>query len=507
MLVARLAPWRPARLGGRGVRRSLGPRGASSSGPTSCRASSSRCSCSYLFRTGSGSCSRSRLLRRSCATFSSPAESALLPTLVDERELVAANALNALNDRLGRLAGAPLGGLLLAQVGLEAVIVVDAATFLAAAALIAPIHASRMPRVVADATSAWNSFLHEWLEGLRLVGRDRTIALLFFVFGLMTFSGTMLDPLTVAWVRDVLDAGPEVFAWILTVHAASGILGSLFVGSLGGRFSPRALMGWGSLLAAAALGVRHNLPYVALALAMSAVVGVTSVASSIGAETLAMQSVRDEFRGRVFGSLTATLGLLSLAGAVAGGLLGGGLRDRDDAQRRDSADGVRGRRRPGEARHRGRPVGARLQSAIARVGRRRVRRSSRSTRSSAGATSRRSRSRAITRTRDVTRSSPGARDSRRSARGERPLEPHGRVDQADVRERLREVADLAGERGVVLLGEQPERRCAAPAAARRARRPRRRGRRARGCRRTRRSRGRTRPRRAAARRRLALVVA
>ena len=255
------------------------------------------------------------------ATFSSPAESALLPTLVDERELVAANALNALNNRLGRLAGAPLGGLLLAQVGLEAVIVVDAATFLAAAALIAPIHASRMPRVVADATSAWNSFLHEWLEGLRLVGRDRTIALLFFVFGLMTFSGTMLDPLTVAWVRDVLDAGPEVFAWILTVHAASGILGSLFVGSLGGRFSPRALMGWGSLLAAAALGVRHNLPYVALALAMSAVVGVTSVASSIGAETLAMQSVRDEFRGRVFGSLNATLGLLSLAGAVAGGLL------------------------------------------------------------------------------------------------------------------------------------------------------------------------------------------
>jgi hypothetical protein len=54
---------------------------------------------------------------------------------------------------------------------------------------------------------------------------------------------------------------------------------------------------------------------------MSAVVGVTSVAGSIGAETLAMQSVRDEFRGRVFGSLNATLGLLSLAGAAAGGLL------------------------------------------------------------------------------------------------------------------------------------------------------------------------------------------
>lgn len=255
------------------------------------------------------------------AGFSSPAESALLPTLVDDDELVAANALNTLNNRLGRLAGAPLGGLLLAQVGLEAVVVVDAATFLAAAALIAPIRAPQTLRVITDAASAWESFLREWLEGLRLVGRDRTIALLFVVFGLMTFGGTMLDPLTVAWVRDVLDAGPEVFAWILTVHAASGILGSLFVGSLGRRFTPRDLMGWGSLIAAAALGLRHNLPYVVLALALSAIVGVTSVASSIGAETLAMQSVRDEFRGRVFGSLNATLGLLSLSGALAGGLL------------------------------------------------------------------------------------------------------------------------------------------------------------------------------------------
>ena len=255
------------------------------------------------------------------AAFSSPAESALLPTLVDEADLLAANALNALNNRLARLAGAPLGGVLLAHLGLEAVVVVDAATFVAAAALVAPIAAPPGRRGMRDATPAWRSFWRDWREGLVLVGRERTIAVLFVVFGLMTFGGTMLDPLTVAWVRDVLGEGPEVFAWILGVHAAAGILGSLLVGGLGRRFSPRDLMGWGSLVAAAALALRYNLPSVALVLTLSAVVGVTSVASSIGAETLAMQSVRDEFRGRVFGSLQATLGLLSLAGAAAGGLL------------------------------------------------------------------------------------------------------------------------------------------------------------------------------------------
>ena len=119
----------------------------------------------------------------------------------------------------------------------------------------------------------------------------------------------------------MLEEGPQVFAWILTVHAASGILGTLAVGRLGGRVAPRVLIGWGSLVAGAALALRYNLPSVPLALAMSAVAGVTSVASSIGVETLAMQSVRDEFRGRVFGSLGATLGLLSLAGAATAGLL------------------------------------------------------------------------------------------------------------------------------------------------------------------------------------------
>lgn len=255
------------------------------------------------------------------AAFSSPAESALLPTLVGESELLAANSLNALNNRIGRLAGAPLGGTLLASLGLEAVVIVDAVTFLAAAALIGPIVASRTPRVVAEASSAFRAFVREWVDGLRLVVRDRTIALLFVVFGLMTFGGTMLDPLTVAWVRDVLGEGPQVFAWILTVHAATGIVGSVCVGQFGRRFTPQSLIGWGSLVAAAALALRYNLPSVTLALAMSAVAGVTSVASSIGVETLAMQSVRDEFRGRVFGSLNATLGLLSLAGAAAGGLL------------------------------------------------------------------------------------------------------------------------------------------------------------------------------------------
>jgi MFS family permease len=141
------------------------------------------------------------------------------------------------------------------------------------------------------------------------------------VFGLMTFGGTMLDPLTVAWVRDVLGRGPDVYSWLITAHAASGIAGTLLVGRLGARLTSRGLMGWSSVVAGALLLLKFNLPSLPLALGLSVLGGMTSVASAVGAETLAQQSVRDDYRGRVFGALGATLGLLSLCGALTGGAL------------------------------------------------------------------------------------------------------------------------------------------------------------------------------------------
>ena len=258
------------------------------------------------------------------AAFSQPAESALLPTLVGDADLVPANALNALNNRLGRLVGLPFGAAVLAALGLRGVVVVDCATFVAAAALVAAIAAPRASRsepTAEEALSVWAAFWREWLDGLRLVRRERTIAVIFFVLGLMTFGGTMLDPLNAPWVRDVLGGGPQVYAWLLTTHAASGILGTLLVGRFGARLSPRVLMGWSSIVAGAILVVKYNVPSIPVALVLTVPGGVTSVAAAVGVETLIQRSIRDEYRGRVFGALGATGALLSLLGAGTGGAL------------------------------------------------------------------------------------------------------------------------------------------------------------------------------------------
>jgi MFS family permease len=264
------------------------------------------------------------------ASFSQPAESALLPSLVPAEELVPANALNVLNNRIGRLVGTPLGAVLLGLGGLEMVVVVDALSFVGAAALVAAMTVSG-PRSGADrpaigeAETAFARFWAEWVEGLRIVRDDRTIAMLFVVFGLMTFGGTMLDPLFVPWVRDVLGQGVWAVALLMTTSSLAGIAGSLVVGSLGTRIPARALIGWSSVLAGLLLIAKFNIPVVWVAVALSALGGVTAVASSVGVETLAQERTPEDVRGRVFGSLQATIWLMSLLGAVVGGVVGEAL--------------------------------------------------------------------------------------------------------------------------------------------------------------------------------------
>jgi len=257
------------------------------------------------------------------SAFTAPAEGALLPALVGAEELLTANALTALNSRLARVCGLAAGGALLGALGFEAVVAVDAASFVVAALLIAGVKAPAGARAVReDAASAVTGFLREWGDGLRLVRRDRGLGVLFVVLGVMTFGGTMLDPLSAPWVRDVLHQGPAVFAWLMAVHGAAGIVGSLLVARFQARLAPRMLMGWGSIVAAAMLAVRFNVPVVALTFTFAVAAGITSVASSVGAQTVVQQSVRDEYRGRVLGALGASGSLLSLTGAAVGGLLG-----------------------------------------------------------------------------------------------------------------------------------------------------------------------------------------
>ena len=182
--------------------------------------------------------------------FAGPAKGALLPRLVPEGRLPAANALVAQAGALTTFVGPTLGGALMALLGLSSVVLVDVASYLGSALLISLISA----RVGVPATgepksaarrgpaAALTGVWRDWLAGLRLVRADRVVSSLFGLFGLILLAQGMLDVLWLAFVRDLLGGGPLVLGWLAAIAGGGILVGGFVVGRLGERVPPGRLI-------------------------------------------------------------------------------------------------------------------------------------------------------------------------------------------------------------------------------------------------------------------------
>ena len=270
--------------------------------------------------------------------FFNPAESALLPMLVGEERLVSANALNSLNDNLAMLSGPALGTFLYAQAGIGTVVLVDAASYVFSAALIWAINSSgrsesaETASTTSDGLSVWRAVLHEWQEGLRIVGRERTLRVL---FGAGCLDGVAegiyltlsLSPL----VLTVLGGTEAQVGWMAMVQSVGGLIAGAVLARIGMRASMRRLFGLGMLgtgladlgTANARLFAPAGPPAMGVALGFAGLAGFPVVGLMTGRQSLVQSHTTDRFRGRVFGSLAAVQGAAMIVGVALGGVLGG----------------------------------------------------------------------------------------------------------------------------------------------------------------------------------------
>jgi Na+/melibiose symporter-like transporter len=243
-----------------------------------------------------------------------PAESALLPQLVGEERLVTANALNSLNNNLGRLLGPAPGGLLYASGGLGAVVLVDAASFAVSAALIAAIHARARPERAAatpDDDSPWIRLRDEWRAGLGVIGRNRAISAVFLSLGIGLLGEGTFEVGFAPLVIDVFAGGAAGAGLLLSGQAVGGLCAGALVARVAERFSPRALYAGGLIgVGLADLGMVNATSLtapgpsaVALATAFMALAGFPVVACLAATNGVLQIETTDLFRGRVFGAL------------------------------------------------------------------------------------------------------------------------------------------------------------------------------------------------------------
>ncbi|GAA1290567.1 MFS transporter [Saccharothrix xinjiangensis] len=265
-----------------------------------------------------------------------PAVNALLPTLVPRGQLVAANGLVSLNSTVARLVGASLGGLLLGHAGLSGVVLVDAASFLLAAGLLASLRAPDREGGAGGAATVppWRA----WLDGLREIrGPLRPMIAVF----LLTATGQgLFVVLFVVFVTERLGGGATEVGLLRGVQAVGGLVAGLLVGVLSRRFAADRLLGVALIAFAVVAAVGWNGSHLTTALGFHlgvfAVVGAPGVLIGVGSTSVLQLSTGDEVRGRVMatflglfdacqgvgmvlaGALTPVLGLSALLNAQAG---------------------------------------------------------------------------------------------------------------------------------------------------------------------------------------------
>ena len=253
-----------------------------------------------------------------------PAKDALVPNLVAERHLAAANSLNSMGEQIPSLVGPLLGGALFGLVGLGGLVFLDIATYLVSAALISLISArSVVPtdQPAADATetaqltaSAWVGALREWLEGLRLVGGDLRVAAVFAVVAVAMVGEGVITVLIIVFVKDVLGGGSPEFSWIITAYGAGGIAGGFLAAWLGPAAGEARLLAVSAAANGVLLPLMFNIPVLAVVVALGVPAGATVLGWFVGAQTLLQKWVPDSYRGRVFGAYETTQALLLLVG-------------------------------------------------------------------------------------------------------------------------------------------------------------------------------------------------
>ena len=266
-------------------------------------------------------------LQATISQFFGPAENALLPQLVDESHLVAANSLNSLNNNLARLGGPALGGLLLAWFGFRNVVLIDSVSFLISGLMIALIVvpslvSTKTGEATAESTLATQpKFWQDWLSGLRFILNSQIVSVIFLVIGIAGIAEGLFNVLFVIFIRQNLGGGAPEFGWLTSAQAVGGLVGSLVIGWLGHHILPNRLAGALAFNGVLILAL-VNLASFPLALALILLAGIPIVAYAVAVDTLLQRYVPDRYRGRVFGALATRAALFTLFGQAIASRLG-----------------------------------------------------------------------------------------------------------------------------------------------------------------------------------------
>ncbi len=261
-----------------------------------------------------------------------PAAQALVPSLVGRNEeLTSANALISVSSAMTRLAGASLGGVILAALGLTSVVLIDIGTYLASAACLALLHWRAVPRrdvprrVAAGGGQqrAARSAVAELGQGLRHVVASRPLRGLLLAAVMFQIGNGAFTAVLVPYIRLRLHGTAGDVGFLIAATGAGFLVGAPLSRRLFYRVHLRILAGTSLLITAAAYVGWFSTSDLGGALTLAAVTGMSAMIFLVTRLTCLQRLTPGDLLGRTSSAFSAAEAGAGLIGLALGGMLAG----------------------------------------------------------------------------------------------------------------------------------------------------------------------------------------
>ncbi len=241
---------------------------------------------------------------------------ALIPSLVPQDRLATANALETLSYTVSGVVGPPLAGLLIARFGAPSVLVIDALSYVTFALALTRVRATVEPITQGQGGNK----AYRLKDAVSLLLKNNVLLSTTLMFMTFNVGEGFLSVWLPVFSDRVLRGGPELYGVLLGALAVGEMLGSVVAGSVVLPLSLGTLICLAQVLSGVSLGLVLLGPNLWSVVPGLILLGIFSAPLTIWAQTLRMQIIPEQLRGRTFAllrTLMQSAGPLASAGAGA----------------------------------------------------------------------------------------------------------------------------------------------------------------------------------------------
>ncbi|MBI9046633.1 MAG: MFS transporter [Anaerolineaceae bacterium] len=257
-------------------------------------------------------------IQGSVGTFFTPARSAILPSLIPRKGLLAANSISQTVMIISNLIGTGIAGVLIGILsGYQWIFLIDAITFMLSMLFILRIrYTFQQEKNLSDISP--RLVINQLFEGLNIIGKSRPLVGSITAISISMLGIGAVSVLLIPLVVNELQISTAWFGLVETGQTAGYVISGILIAGLAARFKPTNLISVGLIGVAAGIALTSAAPNIWFVIISLFITTLFIPPISASAQTIAQTAVEDHLRGRTSAAtstFTTTANLISMAAA------------------------------------------------------------------------------------------------------------------------------------------------------------------------------------------------